>query len=126
MSGKHHDISIKCRSSYLAEQSEPELNRYVFSYTIDITNTSTHAAQLLTRNWVIRQANGKIENITGEGVVGKKPLLHPGERFQYTSGAVIETAVGTMQGSYGLVGEDGDKFDVEIPAFTLSIPRVLH
>lgn len=121
-----HEITVAARTAYIAEQSEPVRNRYVFAYTITIENTGTVAAQLLSRHWIITDALGQVQEVRGEGVVGEQPFLPPGERFQYTSGAVIETPVGTMHGSYQMLGEDGVTFDAPIPAFRLAVPNALH
>lgn len=111
---------------FIAAQSAPEKNRYVFAYTITITNQGIAPAKLISRHWLITDANGKIQEVRGEGVVGEQPYLRPGETFRYTSGAMIETPVGTMQGNYTMRSDDGDSFDAHIPKFTLSIPRTLH
>ena len=121
-----HKITVKVDPFYIEDQSAPDENRYVFAYTVNIQNTGTVAAKLMTRHWIITDANGKIQEVRGQGVVGEQPYLRPGEGFQYTSGAVLDTAVGTMHGSYQMVGEDGNQFDAEIPIFTLSVPRTLH
>jgi ApaG protein len=121
-----HRITVSVTTQYVTEQSVPESNRYVFAYTIRIRNEGTQAAKLMTRHWIITDANGKVEEVFGEGVVGKQPYLNPGEEFQYTSGAIIETPVGTMRGSYNMQTNDGARFDAPIPAFTLAIPRTLH
>ncbi len=126
MPTKTHDISVKTRTVYIADQSDPANDRYVFAYTITITNTGSVAAQLLSRHWVITDATDKVQEVRGKGVVGEQPHLRPGESFEYTSGSAIATPVGTMQGSYQMVADDGTKFDVVIPEFTLSMPRVLH
>jgi ApaG protein len=118
------DIDVDAR--YLDEQSEPEQDRYVFAYTIHIRNRGTVPARLLGRHWVITDANGNVREVTGEGVVGEQPWLQPGEDFSYTSGAVLETQLGTMQGSYDMMADDGTRFDAPIPLFTLSVPRTLH
>ena len=119
-------LEISVATQFLDEQSDPDGGRYVFAYTIRIRNLGRLPAQLLDRHWVITDGNGKVEEVRGEGVVGEQPRLEPGEAFTYTSGAVLETAVGTMQGSYHLSGDDGTEFDAPIPAFTLSVPRTLH
>ena len=119
-------LGIDVATRYLDEQSEPERDRYVFAYTIHIRNTGAVPARLLGRHWVITDANGKIEEVDGEGVVGEQPWLRPGEAFQYTSGAVLTTGLGTMQGSYEMVADDGTSFEAPIPAFTLTVPRTLH
>lgn len=121
-----YKITIQVDPFYIEDQSAPDENRYVFAYTVNIQNTGTVAAKLVARHWIITDANGKIQEVRGQGVVGEQPYLRPGEGFQYTSGAVLDTAVGTMKGSYQMVGEDGNLFDAEIPIFTLSIPRTLH
>jgi len=126
MPAKPHDISVKTRTVYIADQSDPANDRYVFAYTISITNTGSVAAQLLSRHWVITDAADKVQEVRGKGVVGEQPHLRPGESFEYTSGSAIATPVGTMRGSYQMVADDGTKFDVVIPEFTLSMPRVLH
>ncbi|MDQ1315456.1 MAG: ApaG protein [Pseudomonadota bacterium] len=124
--GKKYLISINVKTAYLDEQSDPSADRYVFAYTITIANNGTVAAQLISRHWIITDANNVTQEVKGLGVVGEQPLLRPGESFEYTSGTAMATPVGTMQGSYQMVAEDGNKFDAEIPLFTLSMPRVLH
>jgi ApaG protein len=124
--GKKYHISISVNTAYLAEQSDPSSERYVFAYTITIANTGTVAAQLISRHWIITDAENVTQEVKGLGVVGEQPLLRPGESFEYTSGTAMATPVGTMRGTYQMVAEDGNKFDAEIPLFTLSMPRVLH
>jgi ApaG protein len=124
--GKKYQISIHVDTTYLAEQSDPSADRYVFTYTITITNSGTVAAQLISRHWIITDAEDVTQEVKGLGVVGEQPLLRPGEHFEYTSGTALATPVGTMRGTYQMVAEDGNKFDAEIPQFTLSMPRVLH
>ncbi|MDO9385945.1 MAG: Co2+/Mg2+ efflux protein ApaG [Thiobacillus sp.] len=124
--GKKYQISINVDTTYLAEQSDPSADRYVFTYTITITNSGTVAAQLISRHWIITDAEDVVQEVKGLGVVGEQPLLRPGEHFEYTSGTALATPVGTMRGTYQMVAEDGNKFDAEIPQFTLSMPRVLH
>jgi ApaG protein len=124
--GKKYHISVNVNTAYLADQSDPSSDRYVFAYTITIANTGTVAAQLISRHWIITDAENVTQEVKGLGVVGEQPLLQPGESFEYTSGTAMATPVGTMQGSYQMVAEDGIKFDAEIPVFTLSMPRVLH
>jgi ApaG protein len=119
-------LEISVATQFLDEQSDPDGERYVFAYTIRIRNLGRLPAQLLDRHWVITDGNGKVEEVRGEGVVGEQPRLEPGEAFTYTSGAVLETAVGTMQGSYHMSGDDGTEFEAPIPPFTLSVPRTLH
>ena len=121
-----HQIQIDVRTVYLPGQSAPDQNRYVFAYTITITNSGSVPARLVTRHWVITDANEQTREVRGEGVVGEQPYLLPGTSFQYTSGTILETPVGTMRGSYQMIADDGTQFDAEIPVFTLSIPRTLH
>lgn len=121
-----YNIQVAAQAFYLEEQSDPAHDRYVFAYTITIQNHGTIPAKLLTRHWIITDSNGKIEEVRGEGVVGEQPYLRPGEGFQYTSGAILETSVGSMKGSYQMLADDGITFDAPIPAFVLSIPRTLH
>lgn len=121
-----YSIDVEVETAYIEEQSSPEDNRYVFAYTITIRNTGSVAAKLLTRHWIITDSNGKTQEVRGEGVVGEQPHLEPGQGFQYTSGTMIETSVGSMRGSYQMIADDGVEFDAEIPSFTLSIPRTLH
>jgi len=126
MDEKHSDIRIQVATSYIDDQSEPDADRYVFAYTITISNNGDIAAKLLSRHWVITDANGKVQEVNGDGVVGEQPHLNPGERYQYSSGAVIETPVGAMQGLYRMVSEDGASFDAPIAPFTLAVPGLLH
>ncbi|PPC89455.1 MAG: Co2+/Mg2+ efflux protein ApaG [Methylobacter sp.] len=119
-------IIVEAEPYFIESQSSPNDNRYVFAYTITITNAGDVPAKLLTRHWLITDANGKVQEVRGSGVVGEQPYLKPGETFSYTSGAMIETPVGTMQGSYSMHSDEGEDFDARIPRFTLSIPRTLH
>jgi len=121
-----YNVKVAAQSFYLEERSVPELGRYVFAYTITIRNEGALPARLLSRHWIITDSNGKVEQVRGEGVVGEQPYLRPGEGFQYTSGTMIATPVGSMQGSYRMVADDGVAFEAPIPAFTLSAPRMLH
>jgi len=121
-----HQISVEVETTYVEEQSDPDNDRYVFAYTVTIRNQGQVPAKLLTRHWIITDANGKTQEVRGEGVVGEQPYLKPDEGFQYTSGTVLDTPVGSMRGSYQMVGDDGERFDAEIPMFTLSVPRILH
>jgi ApaG protein len=123
---KHYTIDVSAAMQYLAEQSDEAAGRYVFAYTITLRNTGSVAAQLISRHWIITDAQGLVQEVRGLGVVGAQPLLEPGESFEYTSGASIATAVGTMKGSYQMVASDGTRFEAPIPEFTLSVPRVLH
>lgn len=126
MTDIRHRIRVEVETSYLDEQSDPHEHRYVFAYTITIRNDGPTPARLLTRHWVITDANGKVQEVRGDGVVGEQPYLEPGQGFRYSSGAVIETPVGAMQGSYQMVSDDGLAFDAPIPPFRLAIPGVLH
>jgi len=121
-----HQIQIDVRTVYLPGQSAPDDDRYVFAYTVTITNSGSVPARLVTRHWIITDANERTQEVRGEGVVGEQPYLLPGSSFQYTSGTILETPVGTMKGSYQMIADDGTAFDAEIPSFTLSIPRTLH
>ena len=123
---KRYDFRIEVQTSYLPEQSKPDDSRYSFAYTIRITNRGNVAAQLISRHWFIRDDDGRMIEVKGLGVVGHQPLLRPGERFEYTSGSQLATPTGEMRGSYFFVAEDGERFDVEIPQFALSMPRTLH
>jgi ApaG protein len=119
-------IEVAAATQYLADQSDEAAGRYVFAYTITLRNTGSLPAQLISRHWIITDAQGLVQEVRGLGVVGAQPLIEPGESFEYTSGAAIATAVGTMKGSYQMVAADGTRFEAEIPQFTLSVPRVLH
>ncbi len=121
-----HQIDIGVDTVYIEQQSDPESDRYVFAYTITVSNTGHEAAKLINRHWVITDSNGKVQEVRGEGVVGEQPYLRPGEQFQYTSGTVLETPVGVMEGEYEMVKDDGEAFYAPINQFTLSIPRTLH
>ena len=121
-----HDIAVQVKTEYLQGQSDPDSERFVFAYTITIRNDGTVAARLMTRHWIITDANGKVQEVRGEGVVGEQPHLHPGEDFRYSSGAVLETPVGAMEGSYQMVADDGSEFDAPIPPFRLAVPGLLH
>jgi len=121
-----HAIRVDVETSYLSDQSDPGERRFVFSYTITIRNEGRVSARLVTRHWLITDANGKTQEHRGDGVVGEQPHLKPGQGFRYSSGAVIETPVGAMQGSYQMVGDDGARFDAPIAPFRLAIPGVLH
>ena len=123
---KRYDISVRARSTYVPEQSDEDGGRFVFAYTITITNTGTVAARLVSRHWIITDSDGRVQEVRGMGVVGEQPTLQPEESFEYTSGTAIATPVGTMRGTYQMIAEDGTSFDALIPEFTLSVPRVLH
>lgn len=126
MTDNKHHIDVKVKTAYIDNQSEPDQQRYVFTYTITITNDGVIPAKLMTRHWVIKDANEKVQEVRGVGVVGEQPHLSPGSSFEYTSGTVLETPFGTMEGSYQMLADDGTTFDAEIPAFLLTTPRQLH
>lgn len=121
-----HDIQVEARTRYLPEQSDEAAGRFVFAYTITLRNRGSVAAQLISRHWIITDADRQVQEVRGLGVVGEQPLLAPGESYEYTSGTAIATPVGTMRGSYQMVAADGTRFDAAIPEFTLAVPRVLH
>jgi ApaG protein len=121
-----HAIGIEVDTRYLEDQSRPDEHHYVFAYTIRIRNEGAVPAKLLGRHWIITDGLGQVREVDGEGVVGEQPHLAPGEAFQYTSGAVLETDLGVMHGSYRMLADDGTAFDAPIPAFTLTVPRTLH
>ncbi len=120
------EIGIQVDTDYVDEQSEPDSDRYVFAYTITITNNGDLPARLISRHWIITDANGKVQEVSGDGVVGEQPHLNPGEEFRYSSGAVLETPVGAMQGLYRMEADNGVNFDAPIAPFTLAVPGVLH
>ena len=126
MGNTDYQFDIAVDTCFLDDQSAPEEGRFVFAYTIHIRNDGKVPARLLGRRWLITDGNGKVQEVVGEGVVGEQPWLRPGEGFEYTSGAVLETDIGTMRGSYDVLADDGTRFAAPIPAFTLSIPRTLH
>lgn len=126
MADKKYQITVSARTTFIPDQSDADNGRYVFAYTITITNTGDVPAQLVSRHWIITDADNQVQEVRGAGVVGEQPYLRPQESFEYTSGTAIATPVGTMRGSYQMVAEDGVKFDAPIPQFTLSMPRVLH
>jgi ApaG protein len=119
-------IFINVKTAYIPEQSEEASDKYVFSYTITIENQGDESAKLLNRHWIITDANGKVQEVRGEGVVGEQPYLKPGESYRYTSGTVLDTPVGSMQGEYEMVRDDGSRFLAPIKPFSLAIPRALH
>ena len=121
-----NNIEINVEVTYLSDQSDIINKQYAYAYTITITNKGEVGAQLRTRRWLIQDESGQTEEVIGEGVIGQQPHLSPGESFQYSSGAVINTETGTMKGSYGMISDLGHRFDADIPEFTLSEPRTLH
>ena len=121
-----HNIQVSVETEFLADQSDPDSQRWVFAYHITIRNEGTVSARLLTRHWVITDGEDRVQEVHGEGVIGEQPHIAPGQTFSYTSGAILETEVGTMEGSYQMIAEDGTCFDAEVPAFTLAVPRALH
>ena len=123
---KKYEITVAANATYVADQSDPSRDQYVFAYRIKVINTGTVSAQLMSRHWIITDADNQVQEVRGMGVVGEQPVLKPGDTFEYSSGSSIPTAVGTMRGSYQLVAEDGTRFEASIPEFTLSVPRVLH
>jgi len=121
-----HEISIRVETSYIESQSAPANNVFAFSYTINIHNRGKTAAKLLNRHWVITDADGKVQEVRGEGVVGEQPHLQPGEAFRYTSGTLLATPVGSMQGEYEMADDSGQRFVATIPPFSLARPNSLH
>ena len=122
----NYQIRVEVRTDYVPEQSDPAADRFVFSYTITIINAGNIPAQLISRHWIITDADARVQEVRGLGVVGHQPLLKPGEQFEYSSGCALNTPVGTMKGSYQMVAEDGTQFDAPIDEFILSMPRTLH
>lgn len=121
-----YEVKVAVQTRYVEDQSDPEEARYIFSYTVTITNTGTVPAQLISRHWIILDSAETEQQIRGLGVIGQQPLIKAGEKFEYTSGCALNTPVGTMRGSYQMLAEDGTHFDAEIPEFTLAMPRILH
>lgn len=121
-----YNIQVDVKTTYISEQSEPDDDRFVYAYTITIRNVGDVPARLLNRHWIITDSNGKVQEVRGEGVVGEQPHLEPGQGFRYTSATMIETPVGSMQGSYQMLADDGVEFDADIAAFSLSQPQMLH
>ena len=122
----NYDIHVKVNTQYIEAESNIEANRYIFSYTITIKNRGDVAAKLLSRHWIITDSNNRIQEVKGKGVVGEQPYLRPGDSFQYTSGTMLETPVGSMQGSYQMTADDDHHFDAIIEPFTLALPRTLN
>lgn len=121
-----YEFTINVRPQFVPEHSDPDEDKFLFAYTVTIRNTGEVTAQLISRHWIITDANNRIEEVQGLGVVGEQPVLQPGEAFEYTSGCPIATPVGSMRGSYQCVAEDGTRFEATIPEFVLSMPRTLH
>ena len=121
-----YEFTVTAQPRFLPEQSDPAREQYVFAYTITVANTGEVAARLLSRHWIITDANGKVQEVRGDGVVGEQPHLKPGQGFRYSSGAVLETPVGAMQGSYQMLADDGRRFDAPIPPFRLSMPGLVN
>lgn len=119
-------IDVHIATDFLTDESEPEESRYVFTYTVTLHNAGTVGARLLTRHWIITDADGEVREVHGEGVVGETPYLRPGSDFRYTSGAILATPVGTMEGSYQWLADDGVAFDAPIPPFRLAVPGLLQ
>lgn len=123
---KKYAIDVAVATEYLPEQSDPEVGRHVFAYTITLTNAGNVPAQLISRHWIITDADERVQEVRGLGVIGQQPLLQPGQSFEYSSGTALATPVGTMKGSYQMTAEDGQQFEAPIPEFVLSMPRILH
>lgn len=123
---KHYECTVIVVAEFLPDQSDIERNRYAFAYHVKITNTGNVPAQLISRHWIIQEADGELQEVKGLGVIGEQPLLKPNEHFEYTSGTVLNSPIGEMRGTYQMVAEDGKAFDAIIPSFILAMPRVLH
>jgi ApaG protein len=119
-------FDVVVTTKYLDEQSDPDRNLWAWAYTIVVSNTGTVAAQLISRHWIITDADNRVQEVRGLGVVGYQPLLQPGEKFEYTSGTSLRTANGTMRGEYFCTAEDGTQFEVPVASFELALPRTLH
>ncbi|MGE8295781.1 MAG: Co2+/Mg2+ efflux protein ApaG [Pseudomonas sp.] len=126
MSDPRYQIDVSVTSRYLAAQSQPEQNRYAFSYTVTIVNNGELSAQLLSRHWIITDGDGRVQEVRGAGVIGQQPHIAPGASHTYSSGTVMTTQVGTMQGSYQMLAEDGKRFEATIAPFRLAVPGALH
>ncbi len=124
--GGKYAFSVAVKTAYLSDQSSPDENQYAFSYTITISNVGSIAAQLISRHWIITDANSHVQEVKGLGVVGAQPLLQPGQQFQYSSGTLLATPIGSMRGTYQIVAEDGTLFDAAIASFTLAVPKMLN
>jgi ApaG protein len=121
-----HDVAVRVRSRYVPEQSDPDHGTWLFAYTVVISNMGDRVVQLVSRHWVITDANGQVEEVRGPGVVGAQPVLRPGESFEYTSACPLPTSFGTMHGSYQMIDQDGEPFEVDIAAFSLSMPYAVN
>jgi len=119
-------IEVKVLSQYMPEKSEPDVAQYLFAYHVTVTNVGAVAVQLISRHWLITDANEQVEEVMGEGVVGEKPWISPGDSFEYSSFCILDTLAGTMQGSYQMVAENGSTFKADIPLFMLASPGSLH
>ena len=126
MNSERYNIQVSVESQYIEKDSDPEQGRYVFAYTVTIVNQGSVPAKLLTRHWIISDAEGRTQEVRGEGVIGEQPHLQPGEGFRYTSGTILDTPVGVMHGTYQMLADDGERFDAEISPFRLANPRLLH
>ena len=126
METPHHKIRVDVETNYVEDQSDPRERRYVFAYTITLRNEGQVSAKLLSRHWIITDANGKVQEARGDGVVGEQPYLKPGQGFRYSSGTMIETPVGAMQGTYQMVADDGERFDAPIAPFRLAMPGIVQ
>lgn len=119
-------VDVQVKTQYLSQQSDPARRSYAFAYTITITNERTEAVQLISRHWIITDQNNKVEEVRGSGVVGQQPLIQPGQSYQYSSGAVIETETGDMRGTYSMITAAGERFEAPVPLFILAVPHMLH
>jgi ApaG protein len=126
VSTPNHKIRVEVETNYVEEQSDPKERRFVFAYTITLRNEGQTPAKLLTRHWIITDADGKVQEVRGDGVVGEQPHLKPGQGFRYSSGTMIATPVGAMQGTYQMLSDDGERFDAPIPPFRLAMPGILQ
>ena len=126
MSDSRYQVDVSVTTRFLPEQSQPEQNRFAFSYNVSIHNNGDLAAKLLSRHWLITNGDGHVQEVRGSGVIGQQPLIEPGDTHTYSSGTVMSTRVGTMQGSYQMLAADGKKFDAIIAPFRLAVPGSLH
>lgn len=123
---KRYEVTVTVETEFIPDQSDLAKNRYAFAYHVKITNTGNVPAQLISRHWIIKEANGEQQEVKGLGVVGAQPLLSPNEHFEYTSGTILNSPMGEMRGTYQMVADDGKQFDAVINKFVLNMPRVLH